>query len=459
MSQGIEDIGKRDIAWSYAATFFTIGAGVLLLPFILNKLSAETVGIWNIFQTITAFVLLLDFGFRPSFARNVSYILSGVKQLQKVGVNHVTAESSDIDYSLLKGTLHVMQRFYRWMALTVFVLLASVGTAYLCFILKKYSGNTTDALIAWVILIVINCYNLYTYYYDALLTGKGYVKRIQQITILGQSIYILTAIALIYAGFGLIAIVSAQLLSTVIRRVLAHRVFFDKKMKQALADAVPIEEKGIMSAIYPNALKVGLTYLGGFLVNRSAVLMGAAFLPLAVVASYGITVQIIDIIVRCGTVIYQSYTPKLAQYRAEQNYEQLRRLYKYSVLSLLTIIIAGGIVLIFGGKWALTFIKSDTTLLPTAMLCAMLVISLLENNHSIAAGFIMADNKIPFFIPSLVSGLATIVIMWIMLYVFDMGIWAMILAPGIAQVAYQNWKWPYTIIKELYSTHSQGNTK
>ena len=67
MPQGVEQIGKKDIIWSYAATIFMVGAGVLLLPFILNQMSAETVGIWNIFQTITSLVMLLDFGFRPSF--------------------------------------------------------------------------------------------------------------------------------------------------------------------------------------------------------------------------------------------------------------------------------------------------------------------------------------------------------------------------------------------------------
>ena len=85
MSEKVEHIGKREIIWSYAGTAFMIGAGVLLLPFILNKMPDETVGVWNIFQTITALVLLLDFGFRPTFARNISYIFTGVKALQKDG--------------------------------------------------------------------------------------------------------------------------------------------------------------------------------------------------------------------------------------------------------------------------------------------------------------------------------------------------------------------------------------
>ena len=165
MAEKVEHIGKREIAWSYAGTAFMIGAGVLLLPFILNKMPQETVGIWNIFQTITALVLLLDFGFRPTFARNISYIFSGVKTLQRDGVEQA-AEDSAVDYSLLKGTLVAMQRFYRWMALAVFALLATVGTAYFYYILQKYSGDRQDAMIAWVLLIGINCYNLYTFYYE-----------------------------------------------------------------------------------------------------------------------------------------------------------------------------------------------------------------------------------------------------------------------------------------------------
>lgn len=451
MAEKIEHIGKRDIAWSYAATIFTVGAGVLLLPFILSKMSAETVGIWNIFQTITALVALLDFGFRPSFARNISYIFSGVKQLQVNGVASIDG-NEQVDYSLLKGTLRAMQQFYRWIAIIVFVLLATLGTVYFYYILQKYSGNHQDAMIAWILLIAINCYNLYTLYYDALLLGKGYVKRSQQISIVAQIIYLGVAIGLIYAGCGLTAIVGAQLIATVIRRVLSYRTFFTDTLKQRLNNVESQDIKPILQAIYPNAVKVGLTYLGGFLINKSAVLMGSAFLTLEQVACYGITLQVMDVLTRCGSVVYQSFTPKLAQCRAEKNLVQLKQYYIYSILSNLVMYVVGGIVWCIAGNWALGLIGSETQFLPTLLLSVMLVVSFLEHNHAISAGFIMADNKIPFFIPSLVSGAATVVLLWLFLSPLQIGLWGMVLAPGIAQLAYQNWKWPSVIIKELCST-------
>ena len=192
------------MAWSYAATFFWVGSGLILFPFILNRMPAETVGIWNIFQTITVMVAILDFGFQPSFARNLSYVFSGVRSLRKEGVAVVSSEDTPysdgtiaVDYGLLKGTLVAMQRLFRIISLAAFALLATAGTAYFLYILGKYSGDRNDAIIAWVLLIVLNCYDLYTLYYDALLKGKGYVRRSQQIMILSQSVYVALAIGLI----------------------------------------------------------------------------------------------------------------------------------------------------------------------------------------------------------------------------------------------------------------------
>jgi len=451
MSEKVEHIGKKEIAWSYAGTAFMIGAGVILLPFILNKMPQETVGIWNIFQTITALVLLLDFGFRPTFARNISYIFSGVKTLQRDGVQHTTSDA-EVDYGLLKGSLIAMRRFYRWMALAVFGLLATVGTAYFYYILQKYSGDRQDAMIAWLLLIGINCYNLYTFYYDALLTGKGYIRQSQQINIFGQAIYVGLAIGLIYAGFGLTAIVGSQLISTIIRRILSYRVFFTPELRTCLKTVKPREPKEIMEAISPNAVKIGLTQLGAFLINKSAVLIGSAFLTLEEVACYGISLQILDILGRCSTVFYQSYIPKLAESRALNDLTTLRKYYIQCKVSYIAVFVIGGTALLIAGDWVLNLIGSQTNLLPTGMLLLALFVGLLEHNHAISAGFIMADNKIPFFIPSLLSGAATVILLFIFLSPLKLGLWGLILAPGLAQLAYQNWKWPSVVIKELWGT-------
>ena len=448
MANNIEHIGKKDIIWSYVATIFRVGAGIILWPFILSQMSAETVGIWNVMITIMGFVALLDFGFQPSFARNISYIFSGVTKLQKVGIQTAVSDGN-INFSLLKGTLNAMRKFYRWIALGVFVILGIAGTAYFYYILQKYSGDRTDAMIAWILLIAINSYNVYTLYYNALLLGKGYIRRERQIMILSQCVYLSLAIVLIYAGYGLTAIVSSQAVSIILQRILSYRVFFTKELKQQLLHTEADETKDILRAISPNAVKVGLTQLGGFCVTKSALLIGSAFLTLEETACYGITLHIIDILARCSTVYYQSITPKIAQSRANKDVIKLKHYFVCSIGILVATFLLGGAAIAFLGNWGLNMIGSETKFLPTIMLCVMLLVYLLETNHSIAAGFISADNRIPFFIPSLLSGLGTVVLLWLFLSIFKWGVWGMILSQGIAQLVYQNWKWPSMVIKEL----------
>lgn len=453
VAEGVENIGKKDVMWGYISTIFLAGAGVILLPAMMHYWNPQEQGIWQIFQSITLLVTLLDFGFKQSFSRNITYIFSGVTNLQKEGVNSETA-TDKIDYSLLKGTLNAMRKFYRWMALGAFLILLIGGTAYVIFeIMPKYDGSRTNLLIAWILLIVFNCYQLFTLYYDTLLFGKGLIKRTQQITIIGQSAYLLTAFLLLRYGGGLTAVVSAQIVSIIIRRFLAGRVFFTPHIKEQLNNVTARPEKEVLSAIFPNAVKTGLTHLGGFCVNQSAVFFGTHFLTLAQMGSFGITHRVIMFISLCGLVVYQSLMPKLANVRVSRDLVTLKKYYIICVAALVVIVITGGISLITLAPWIEKLFHSQTQFLPKTMIAAMVIIQLLEQNHVIAAGFIMADNKIPFFIPSLVSGAATICLHALLVGYLGWGVWGMILAPGIAQLAYQNWKWPSVIIKEIHNAN------
>lgn len=444
----VENIGIKDVIWNYVATFLQIASGIILLPFILKMMPPETIGIWTIFTTITSLIFLLDFGFNASFTRNISYIFSGVKELKQKGIS-ITHENGAIDYGLLKGTTEAMRWLYSRMALVVFGLLFIFGTVYMHFVLQKYSGNKPEVLIAWIILCIINTYNIYTLYYDSLLQGKGLIKKTKQILIIGQCVYLIVAIVFVLLGLGLISIVSAQAISIVIKRILAHKAFFTNELKLNINKKNNYNKKEIISAIYPNALKLGLTDIGGFLVNKSAIFIGSIYITLTEIASYGVTIQVIGILAGLAGVYYQSYIPKIAQYRTKQNNLALKDLYIRSSAIQLIVFISGGIFFIEFGSWALSLIGSQTQFLETKMIIVGLLIALLEKNHALAAGFLVAKNEVPFFKASLWSGAFTVLCLWLFLSPLKLGLWGMILAQGVVQLAYQNWKWPLVLIKEF----------
>jgi O-antigen/teichoic acid export membrane protein len=393
-------------------------------------------------------VNLLDFGFNPSFMRNVTYVFSGAKVLKAKGFEAVE-ENAEIDYGLLKSLIAAMRFFYSRMAAVLLITLVTFGTWYINAVLKTYTGNHAEVYAAWIILCGINSYSFYTLYYDALLQGRGFIKRSKQIAIAGQSVYLAGAVILIMLDFGLIAIISAQGLSVVIRRILSYRVFYTTKIKERLKDAEKKSLKTVLKAVYPNAVKIGLTGIGGFLVSRSSTIVGSLYLSLENIASYGITIQMISVISGISGVYYSTYYPKLVQYRVQNIKIEIRKIWIKNCLIVFIVYSFFGFGMLMFGDWALNLIGSKTPLLPRFCIAAALVIAFLETNHAVAGGILTLKNEIPFFRAAVLSGGLTLVLLLFFYRVMNTGVWGMILAPGIAQGVYQNWKWPLEVYKEL----------
>jgi O-antigen/teichoic acid export membrane protein len=443
------DIGRKDVIWNYAATFLQIGAGIILLPLILREFPQETVAIWTIFLTAITLTNLLDFGFHSSFARNITYVISGITELKTTGFQVINNNNGEIDYSLLKGLIHTMRWFYARVAAILLILLSTAGTYYIYTILKKYTGNHAEVYISWFVLAINNSYSLYTTYYDSLMQGKGLIKRNKQIQIVGQTIYLAVAVVLILLHFNLIAIVSAQALSIVIRRLLAYYTIYTPNFKHCLRNAGTKPLKEILKPIYPNAVKMGLTGFGGFLVQRSAMIIGALYLPLNDMASYGITIQITGIIASIAGVYLASYQPKTVQLRAQNDNLAIKYIYLKGCLLLVCTFVIGGLALLFLGDWTLSLIKSQTLLLSKSLVILALFVSLLETNHSNAAGILLTKNEVPFFKPAIVSGICIVLGLFLVLKYTEFGVMGLILVPLIVNVAYQSWKWPWEVIKDL----------
>jgi O-antigen/teichoic acid export membrane protein len=443
------NIGRKDVIWNYAATFLKIGVGVILLPFILRTFSQETVAIWSIFTTVITLTNLFDFGFNSSFSRNVTYIVSGVKTLKITGYQTVENGDSEIDYSLFKGLIEAMKWFYSRMAMILFLLLSTVGTYYIHIILKTYSESHTEVYIAWIILCIINSYSLYTFYYESLMQGKGLIKRAKQIDVIGYTVYLIVAIVMILFRFNLIAIVSAQVLMIFIKRVFSYQAIYTNSFRHKLKETKAQSKKNIFKLIFPNAIKAGLNLFGRFVFVRVPLLIGSLFFSLEQIASYGITKQLVEVIWTVGAVYSFTYQPQMSQYRIQKNHEAIKLFYLKSCWFQFFSFIVCGFILIFSGNWLLHLIGSQTFLLSKDFILVLLIVFLLESNHGIAEGVILTKNEVPFFKSSLITAVITLVLLWSALNYTNLGIWGLILTPAIAQLGYQNWKWPVQVIQDL----------
>jgi O-antigen/teichoic acid export membrane protein len=376
------------------------------------------------------------------------YVYSGAKKIQKRGLHNGDGDTS-IDYSLFKGLINAMKYFYSRVGLILLTLLLTVGTYYIYHILQDYSGNKLEVYIAWFILCIINSYNCYAQYYDALLKGVGKVKRINQIKVLSSFLYILVAIIMILLKFNLIAIVCAQVVQILSLRLLSQKSFFTKELKTLLLDVVAKPVKDVIKPIAPNAIKLGIVGFAAFLTTRVANIIAPLYLPLSDVASYGITIQIIIIIGSLTQVYFFAYEPQIINFRVTGNISGIKKIFWRCTFILLVIFVVGGLALIFLGDWALGLIHSKTFLTNTAFIVVALIMYMLEMNWSNAGGFILSNNEVPFFYADVITGIATVVIMFLLLQFTNLGIWSLLLAQFATGLAYNYWKWPLYLIKQL----------
>ena len=445
----VENIGKRDLIWATLATLFRIGSGVLLFPLVLNMLPSETVGVWTIFTSVTMIIGIMDFGFSPSFARNIAYIFSGVRSLKRDGHECVDATDAQIDYNLLKRTIRAMQYFYSRMALILFAFLSIVGTFYIYTLMQNYAGDVREIYFAWAIVCVVNSYNLYTLYYDALLNGRGLIKRKNQIVLIGNVAYLSLAVLLLLCGFGLIAIVSAQLVSVLIIRTLSYKSFYSNEITSNLAAVEEVDYKDILRAIMPNALKLGLASLGGFLTFRLSTFVGPLFISLSDMASFGITLQLLAVVSSLALLYTNVYLPKVFQWRVERNVALIRKTFYISTLLVFVIFLCGGIAIDLLGNWALNLLGSQTQLLSGALFVFLVIHYYLETNMVNSTEYLLAKNEVPFYKRYLVSGCITVFLLFLLVGYFDWGLWGVIAASMISQSVLQYWKWTCEVYKEL----------
>lgn len=441
-------ISRKDVAWNFFATFFRAASTALLLPLILRLMPAEEVGLWTIFMSVTFIVSLFDFGFSSSFSRNITFIFSGVGELRQEGFTS-PLKQGQVDYNLLKGAIGSMRWLYMRISLAVLFFLATAGTWYLSIILKNYGGDRKEAWLAWILLCLISAWNLYTLYYDALLVGRGMIKRSKQIIVLSQLLFLGIAVLLLLKGLGIVAIVASQLVYVLVARILARRTFFTRELRQNLKLASGCSRKSVLEAVYPNALKIGITALGGILIQRSAIFIGSLYLPLTEIASYGLTRQILDILAGLAPIYVVTYFPLIAKCRVEGNIARIREIYVKGTFISVIIFFTAAILIYFFGDDALTVIRSETVLVPGSVFILGMFVTFLEMNHGAAGGVLLTKNEVPFFKPSIISGLATALLIYIFLSFTRLGLTGLFLAPLLVDIAYQSWKWPYEVIKDL----------
>lgn len=443
-------ITKKDIIWNYAGNTLNIGMGIFLLPIILLMLTTQEIGLWYVFASMSALVMLVDFGFSPTIMRNITYSWSGAEELLPEGTLQVDVDGKP-NYGLLKSIITSSKKIYMILTIMSGILLFSLGTFYIYGLLP---GNEMEYLVAWLIYALAIILNLYYSYWTPLLKGIGAIKEANQVLIISRLIYIMLSIIGLILGGGLVWLSLMYLVSGLLLRILS-KVYFYRLLGGAFYHQ-DIEDKynfkKIFTVMWPNAKKLGVVSIGAWMITRSTTLLCATYLGLEITAQYGLSLQILGIVGSFSSLLFNAYIPEIASSRVSHNFRRYNQIFSRAISLQWVVAIIGLLNVVILGPISLVLIGSNSTLLPSSILVMLGIVLFLEWNHSTFATLITMSNTVPFVGAAIYSGIGIVVISLVMLNFTTLGILGLIISQGAVQLAYNNWRWPRWVLKESNSS-------
>ena len=322
-------ISKKDVGWAYIGSFFRVAANIILLPVVLKLLSDEELGIWYVFGSISQIVVLLDFGFAATVARNIAYAWCGVEKLQKNVVGEIK-EGQDTNFVFFKLVLSTCKVIYSVIAGFALVFLLTAGLFYI-------RSLNSSCIVAWVIYSVGVGLNMMYCYYTSFLLGVGAIAENNKAAIITKLVQIVVSVILLYIGYGILGVSIAYLLSGITLR-LSSKLYFDNyehirdNLKKVKSKTSFLEVKKMFNIIWYNASKDGLVTLANYLNSQANTLICSSVLGLATTGSYGLSIQLSSIAASIAGIPFTSMLPKLQEKAATRDCIGSQRLFSGTML-------------------------------------------------------------------------------------------------------------------------------
>lgn len=437
----------RAIMVGLAAQVLQYGAALLLLPFIVTRLPTVEVGIWYVFVTVQGLAALGDFGFQPTIARSFAAAYAGSDRLHREGLSASTTEGVP-NLILVGRILRTSRGLYFLLAATVLLLLLTLGMWYVTHIASREIANLRHIQIAWAVFATGTAFNIYLLWVSPFLLGANRPTHHYIFLIASRGGFAIFGVVTLLMGGGLIALALMNLVGGLVGRGVAAW-----SMRPMMIDlhAVPSElrsTRSVLCDIGPNAARMGLVALGGFLINRFNVLIVSSYIGLSASASYAISLQLLSALTAAALLPSQVALPAMVGLRVRHDVPRLRRMFLQRQGFLIGMFILGAAALIVVGQPLLGLIGSRVRLLPQPALILLAVILLLEANHTGCAFVITTGNRVPFVASALLSGIG-VALLSVGAAAAGWGIFGVVAAQGVVQLAYNNWKWPFMLWTEL----------
>lgn len=435
--------------WSVASVFVRSGGALITLPLALTVLSAGEIGLYYVFLSLIALSQLLDFGFNQTFARFTAQAHAGATEFVRFGIPQ-SGRKSQPNTALLKRLVSASRGLYAVIGALVAILVSLVATPFISG--EVNSAGLPDHLIyCWLSMTIASGLSLYSEVWRTALFGVGKLKQAHQVTICAHSVAILVTFTGLLTGFGLWSFAAAKLIYAMVNAAIARKV---------LGEVLDLKwldiswQTDLVVKMWPTAWRQGALSIGEFLMTRSLVLVFAALFGLELASKYGLSTQIFGVLGALCTAPLAVMMPVFNKLRVQASLKDLRTSFLGRTYLGLSAFVLFSLLVFLLLPSLLESVNSNTSLLENDHLLLLFVACLLNLHQNAWVSLVLTENRNPFVLPILFTGLATIGISYLMGKTF--GISGLLIGQLIIPLLFINW-WP--VVRGLSGLAALGGRK
>lgn len=448
---------RSAVFWNYLAVALRSGAAIFLLPLALRRLSSDEMGLWYLFMSIAGLANLLDLGFGSSLNRSTSYLWAGASRLMPLGIDRSKDESpiaagATPNYELLSKLIATMRWFYLSLGILLFLVLEFGGGAWI-WSQSTSLEHASSIRGAWAVFAFGCALNTIGNFWPTLLTGINGVREAQKVFLVSLVANYVFSIGGLLAGWGLWALVAGQVSMGLISRFLG-RICFLKLAGTHLDYRHHKPDRQLLRTLWPTSWRLAAITIGLYFLVQANTFLTSVFMDLSTTARYGLSLQVVLFLSQITCVWVMIKMPLISQLRGRHELEEIQQQFIPRVRVFLFGYLAGAVGLYFMGDWLLTnIVGAKTHLLPKPQLLVLIVVIGLESHTALYRELVQTANLNPFVKPILLSALVSVLLA--MVLAPQIGIWGILIAPGVAQLCFNNWWIVVTGIRSLEMTGSE----
>lgn len=351
---------NKNQTWTFYAQIAKLLSGFAFIGVLARMLPSDLLGTWYIFVSLFGVTSLVEMGLGQVIGRHAAYLKA----------DYDLGRISSADF--LKFA-KIGERFYIFLSLLIGILAFVAGFWWLK--LKPDWQSPYSLTLAWSVYVLGGMLTILGAYYAALVNGSGEMWKTQRAAICASTLSICVLLTMLFFPRSLLIPSTAMLLSQLLLITLLRHAF---QKLDIIKNAVLINHPTILNTtltiqkIAKDASKMLLIMVYYQLLTNGFVLVLSKYLDIHEIGSYGLTMQLVGVVMSLSMIWSQSSFFEMAAIQQSGDNRRLQSIFLSNLIRALGVSMVGMLAIFFLAPYTLTLWGAKTNLLEPLELSVLL---------------------------------------------------------------------------------------